>query len=591
MSPSKNSPTIATIVRDENIADLELVGTKIEPPSNNNIMIHSITRWTAMKCWELKASIFPSRKRKGNSAVPVVSTAHLFSDCIIFLCSSIESALSMYLAWINECGEISARQRTRPTARVVIVDHLEPLNTDIFLRLCLMERSAGPRDEKEIRECCFAGLDVVVKPSAELVTLTRGLEEEVCIAWNELEAAVFPGERIREYLGRLWSQDALSILYQFWCDTGNVPDAISLLTAEFAGNKEDTTRPGIQRGPNAGEDHDPVVEVESNLKWYLESLDKCKVLTDHAVSMLAGILARHSLLSDHWAVPGPDYNVSAAHLHFSQEHFQHRYEHVLRSVLAPFQNPSQPGEVAFLTSHDSVTYPLRSLTGTDLVSLTQQHWIKLMRCFGKHESAIDIAREHVKSLRLHRSFVHGKGQKHFCSICVYTPWETLLQCGHGLCRLCLSASFEQEEGSSHFVINGCPTCLAVPTSPYTVNPIPSTAAVRVLSLDGGGVRGIVQLEILHLLEQRIGLNVPFTTFFDLMVGTSIGKRTTRSTHSRKTSCSSANVSVRWNMCPWAGPMWLVHSRMQRKVPHTHSPGVFEYEQTGRILDLGNGRVV
>ncbi|KAF0322510.1 patatin-like serine [Colletotrichum asianum] len=47
-------------------------------------------------------------------------------------------------------------------------------------------------------------------------------------------------------------------------------------------------------------------------------------------------------------------------------------------------------------------------------------------------------------------------------------------------------------------------------------------SLRILSLDGGGVRGIVELTILKRLEDLVGLGVPVGRFFDLMVGTSAG---------------------------------------------------------------------
>jgi patatin-like phospholipase/acyl hydrolase len=52
---------------------------------------------------------------------------------------------------------------------------------------------------------------------------------------------------------------------------------------------------------------------------------------------------------------------------------------------------------------------------------------------------------------------------------------------------------------------------------------PKLAGVRILSLDGGGVRGIVELETLRRLEWHIGLDLPIGNFFDLIVGTSAGK--------------------------------------------------------------------
>jgi patatin-like phospholipase/acyl hydrolase len=48
----------------------------------------------------------------------------------------------------------------------------------------------------------------------------------------------------------------------------------------------------------------------------------------------------------------------------------------------------------------------------------------------------------------------------------------------------------------------------------------------VLALDGGGVKGMVQLEVLAHLLKEIGLGeeVHLSTYFDLMVGSSIGTR-------------------------------------------------------------------
>jgi patatin-like phospholipase/acyl hydrolase len=52
--------------------------------------------------------------------------------------------------------------------------------------------------------------------------------------------------------------------------------------------------------------------------------------------------------------------------------------------------------------------------------------------------------------------------------------------------------------------------------------IPSSARGSILALDGGGVRGLIQLEILSCIEKKIGLDLPLMRFFDLIVGSSIG---------------------------------------------------------------------
>lgn len=51
---------------------------------------------------------------------------------------------------------------------------------------------------------------------------------------------------------------------------------------------------------------------------------------------------------------------------------------------------------------------------------------------------------------------------------------------------------------------------------------PPFAGVRILTLDGAGVRGILQLAILNLLEDMIGLDLHISHFFDLIVGTGTG---------------------------------------------------------------------
>lgn len=51
---------------------------------------------------------------------------------------------------------------------------------------------------------------------------------------------------------------------------------------------------------------------------------------------------------------------------------------------------------------------------------------------------------------------------------------------------------------------------------------PDTAGIRILTLDGGGIRGIVELEILRLIERAMNGKLPIQCFFDLIVGTSTG---------------------------------------------------------------------
>jgi hypothetical protein len=57
---------------------------------------------------------------------------------------------------------------------------------------------------------------------------------------------------------------------------------------------------------------------------------------------------------------------------------------------------------------------------------------------------------------------------------------------------------------------------------FTVHLKPPTAGVRILSIDGGGARGVIPLETIRLLQIVLG-DLPVREMFDLAVGTSSGK--------------------------------------------------------------------
>ena len=54
---------------------------------------------------------------------------------------------------------------------------------------------------------------------------------------------------------------------------------------------------------------------------------------------------------------------------------------------------------------------------------------------------------------------------------------------------------------------------------------PPTAGSRILSIDGGGIRGVVPLEFLHLLQGILGPSLSLLDLFDQAFGTSSGKST------------------------------------------------------------------
>lgn len=107
-----------------------------------------------------------------------------------------------------------------------------------------------------------------------------------------------------------------------------------------------------------------------------------------------------------------------------------------------------------------------------------------------------------------------------CLSCLRELPECALPCGHVLCLPCLEL-YGTRTSRTCVEISRCPLhggdVIAEP--PWMVAVKPARAGVRVLCLDGGGVRGVVQLRVLRGIERVLGPGLPIQLFFDLMVGT------------------------------------------------------------------------
>lgn len=96
----------------------------------------------------------------------------------------------------------------------------------------------------------------------------------------------------------------------------------------------------------------------------------------------------------------------------------------------------------------------------------------------------------------------------FCIACFQNSPSFLRNCGHNFCDRCLK-----------LIPDECLVCGDAQRS----NPcfVPPLAGTRILSLDGGGIRGIVSVTIMKKL-QELCYNMPITKLFDLVSGTSTG---------------------------------------------------------------------
>lgn len=112
-----------------------------------------------------------------------------------------------------------------------------------------------------------------------------------------------------------------------------------------------------------------------------------------------------------------------------------------------------------------------------------------------------------------------------CFCCLRELAEHPLPCGHVLCTPCIHGYGKpHNELPGSYTVASCPLhdFDAVFRVPSEIIFKPQLAGVRVLALDGGGMRGIVILEVLRKIQYELGNRIPIQEFFDLIVGTSTG---------------------------------------------------------------------
>jgi predicted acylesterase/phospholipase RssA len=109
-----------------------------------------------------------------------------------------------------------------------------------------------------------------------------------------------------------------------------------------------------------------------------------------------------------------------------------------------------------------------------------------------------------------------------CLCCLKETPQCTLPCGHVLCEQCTRACGRRSELS--LMVDCCPLHRTDSRweKPATLRLKAPEAGVCALSLDGGGIRGVVQLETLRAIGQALGNHVPVQKFFDLIVGTGTG---------------------------------------------------------------------
>ena len=107
-----------------------------------------------------------------------------------------------------------------------------------------------------------------------------------------------------------------------------------------------------------------------------------------------------------------------------------------------------------------------------------------------------------------------------CFACLCRPPEHMMPCKHSICDTCaVLFGTNGSQAEYHTAISQCPIC--EDPCDLTIRRLPPTKHPIIFSLDGGGVRGIIQLGLLRELEMRLG-GIPVAQIADLCTGTSVG---------------------------------------------------------------------
>lgn len=134
------------------------------------------------------------------------------------------------------------------------------------------------------------------------------------------------------------------------------------------------------------------------------------------------------------------------------------------------------------------------------------------------ETSVQLHTNNVKSSSLRWNLLKSHST---CLFCLRRRPEHVLTCEHAICDVCVMIFGHRVQGKDGYrEVDNCILC--VTRGKLLTRLKPATAGARILSVDGGGVRGVVPLEFLGLLQEQIGPDLQVQDLFEQAFGTSSG---------------------------------------------------------------------
>jgi hypothetical protein len=196
----------------------------------------------------------------------------------------------------------------------------------------------------------------------------------------------------------------------------------------------------------------------------------------------------------------------------------------------------------FLNNVDANNFPVFS---TQLVfeKLYKAEIVKALQCFFYEicahylcltiEQDLEILCKQIENIDRPSSLLHAQNATTIsgltllksnitCLSCLLRPPQRHASCGHSFCEVCirtLGKAVPRRE--SRFAMK----CIMCNNGNVLADIKPKTAGIRIISIDGGGSRGIVPLETMKMLQDLL-LDTPLNEQIDFAAGTSSGKLST-----------------------------------------------------------------
>lgn len=167
----------------------------------------------------------------------------------------------------------------------------------------------------------------------------------------------------------------------------------------------------------------------------------------------------------------------------------------------------------------------QSISGSPVSDFVEAVQIHLNRYFQQYQHGgenDDPADLHSFNFIQFRHILQNMRSSNTCLCCLRRRPQYCLPCGHFICENCVIVFGDSTEEAYVFNVSRCFLCGQKPKEVVAVRVRPPTAGAGFLCLDGGGTRGIIQLTIMKLIQDRLG-SIPLQRCIPLSFGVSVGE--------------------------------------------------------------------